>query len=332
MPLTTIILTTLNSEQFVARSIESCLLQTHRDLELLVVDGGSQDRTLEILAGYDDPRIRLIHQENNTGRLPGAINLGMANARGDFITWTQGDCWYEPHAIQTMYALLCDHPEVALVYADYWDVDLTGKRERYQTVPPPEDMFKGDAFRVCFLFRREVYDTLGPQNTRYFPVHEVPWRMRIVQNFSVQPLHIPLMYYTVHPNSLTGRIGGWELQRMTAANLFQEGYLDRRTYRRRQAEIDINQAYAEFVLQGNYCMFWRHVIAGAYRDMHWLRDRGLWKLMIISLFPNRDRLQRKLHAVWKAKDLMAQQSLVDRAHQSLEVSSPVHCAPEDSGS
>lgn len=298
--LVTIVLTTLNSERFVVRSIDSCLGQTYRNLELLVVDGGSQDRTLGILSGYDDPRIRVIHQRENAGKLPGALNLGMSNAQGDFITWTQDDSWYEPNAVETMIGYLGAHPEVALVYADYWFVNEAGKRIHRQVAPPPEQISTGgDVVGQCFLFRREVYEAIGPQDPQHFPVHEIPWRVRIAARFRIQPLNQPLLYYTVHSNSLTGKIGAWQLQYLSAEALFQEGHWDERTYRRRLARIHIDQAYDEFILQGNYPAFWRHVCSGIRGDRTWIGNRGLWKLVGISLLPIRKRYRVNLLAQWK---------------------------------
>ena len=113
MSLVSIITTTLNSEKFLSCSIESCLNQTHQDLELIIVDGGSNDRTLEIISGFDDDRIRLIHQDGNLGKLPGAINLGLKNAFGEYITWMQDDAWYENDAIETMASFLEGNPEIS---------------------------------------------------------------------------------------------------------------------------------------------------------------------------------------------------------------------------
>lgn len=59
--LVTIILTTLNSERFVACSIESCLNQTYRNLELLVVGGGPWDRMIKNVSRHDDPHLRMMH-------------------------------------------------------------------------------------------------------------------------------------------------------------------------------------------------------------------------------------------------------------------------------
>lgn len=315
MALVTVILTTLNSERFVVRSIESCLNQTHQNLELLIVDGGSQDRTLEILGSYNDTRIRIIHQEDNTGKLPGALNLGMAHARGEFITWAQDDSWYELNAIETMLEYLNSHPDVGLVYCDYWDVDEAGNPLRYQKVHPPEDILVDDVIRQCFLFRREVYDTIGPQDTKYHPVHEVPWRIRVANAFKIQPLHVPLMYYGLHPGSLTGRIGGWQLQRMMADALLQEGHLDNAAYNLRIAQFDIDQAYDEYILQGNYRAFWRYALSGIWRNWRNLGNRGLWKLMLMSLSPVRDKYRNALFSNWLEADNIHQQNLVEQYAQ-----------------
>jgi glycosyltransferase involved in cell wall biosynthesis len=315
--LVTIILTTLNSERYLARSLESCLRQTYREIEVLVVDGGSQDRTLEILGGYSDSRIRRVRQIDVSGRLPGALNLGMAEAQGDYLTWTQDDCWYEPQAIQTLVEYLNAHPEVGLVYADYWEVDESGARTRYQSVNPPlpEIMLVDDVVRQCFLFRREVYETVGPQEVKYFPVHEVPWRLRAARRFKLQPLHRPLMYYTQHDHSLTGQIGSWQLQRICAAVLHQEGYLTAGDLRRRLAQIDVDQAYEYYVLRGDFGAFWRTLLPGLWRDPRRLLDRGLLKLMLRSALPGRSRFRAGLLRTWQAEDGRRQQAAIAQSEQ-----------------
>ena len=312
METVTIILTTLNSERFVARSIESCLKQTYANIELLVVDGGSTDRTLEIVAGFDDERIRTIHQQDNAGKLPGALNLGMANARGEFITWTQDDSWYAPDAIEAMMGYLRSHPEVALVYSDYWDVDEAGNPIRYQAVNPPtrEFMLIDDVVRQCFLFRRSVYEAIGPQDTRYFPVHEVPWRLKVAERFQMARVQRPLMYYTLHEASLTGQIGGWQLQRLMAAALRDEAYLDASRYNQRLAEIALGDAFDAFVIQGNFARFRRLWFEAVRRNPQHLRNLGALKMLVVSYLPSRDRRWRNIHEEWRLQVARSQEALI----------------------
>ncbi|MGH2536730.1 MAG: glycosyltransferase family 2 protein [Candidatus Promineifilaceae bacterium] len=285
MELVSIILTTLNSERYLERSIRSCLDQSHGRLELLVVDGGSSDGTLEIVHSQRDGRVRLIQQPANEGKLPGAINLGLAAARGDFITWSQDDSWFEPDAIESMLGFLRERPEVALVYTDYWEVDAAGRPLRLRRVNPPEHILVDDVIRQCFLMRRGVYEAVGPQETAYFPVHEVPWRIQVAKQFTICPWRRPLLHYTVHPDSLTGRIGNLALRRMTARLLHQLSYFDARGYRRRLAEIDVLEAYEALEGAGGRGRFVKYALRGLIQDPGFLRNRGLLKLLAASLLP-----------------------------------------------
>lgn len=310
-PLVTIILTTLNSARYVERSVQSCLAQTYTNLELIIVDGGSTDGTLAVLAAYRDPRIRIIHQQGNQGKLPGALNLGMANANGCYITWTQDDSWYEPDAIHVMVEQLENCHDVGLVYTDFWCVDEEGKPFKYQAVNPPEPEFflVEDVVGQCFLFRREVYEKVGPQDVQYFPVHEVPWRLKITYHFNLLALHRPLLYYTLHDESLTGRIGGWELQRIALHALQAEHYVDQRFLRRQLAQIDIDQAFDAFVVHGDFGAFRRLAFRGIRSDMRHLRNWGCLKLFLISLLPIREACQRRMQTAWEEQ----QQSNLFRA-------------------
>ncbi len=85
-----------NGERFLAEAVESILAQTFTDFELLAVDGGSTDRTLEILASYHDPRIRILHAP--PGIVP-ALNFGIAQARGNWIARHDADDISLPHRL-----------------------------------------------------------------------------------------------------------------------------------------------------------------------------------------------------------------------------------------
>ncbi len=301
--LVTIILTTLNSDTFLARSIESCLNQTYSNLELLVVDGGSTDHTLEIVRSYTDSRIRLIHQEGNHGKLPGALNLGMAESLGEFITWTQDDCWYEPNAVATLVEYLKAHQKISLVYSDYWVMDDKQNPLKYERVNSPDFILVDDVIRMSFLFRREVYELIGPQEIEFFPIHEIPWRLKIVEHFDIAPLHVPLMYYTLHERSLTGRIGNWQLRRDAVSYLWEHNYIDRTAYRTTLAQIDMDRAYDEFILSGHFAEFWQYALSAIGRDWRFGLSRGLWRMMLASALPSRDRYRRRLLANRRIDDL-----------------------------
>lgn len=96
--LVSIVMAAYNSERYVADAIASVVAQTFQDWELLVVDDGSTDRTLAIASDFakDEPRIRVIHLDNNRG-VANARNVGIAAARGRYLAFLDSDdLWLPP--------------------------------------------------------------------------------------------------------------------------------------------------------------------------------------------------------------------------------------------
>ena len=97
-----VILPVFNEEMYIKRAIESVLDQSLADFELIVVNDGSTDDTLDIIKGFDDERIIVIDQSN---RGPGASrNSALYAASGDYIMFLDGDDWYCPDALETAYS------------------------------------------------------------------------------------------------------------------------------------------------------------------------------------------------------------------------------------
>jgi succinoglycan biosynthesis protein ExoO len=103
MPQVSIILAVLNGEQTIRKAIESAQSQTIRDIEIVVVDDGSVDRTGDIVASLaaSDPRVRLLRLPKNIG-VGGARNAALAVAAGEWITILDADDWYEPPRIEVL--------------------------------------------------------------------------------------------------------------------------------------------------------------------------------------------------------------------------------------
>lgn len=99
-----VILAAYNAEKFVATAVKSVLAQTHRNIELVVVDDGSTDGTAGVVESFADSRIRLIRQ-NNTGQ-SAALNNGAAKSTGDFVKFIDADDWLNPAHIESQLSVL----------------------------------------------------------------------------------------------------------------------------------------------------------------------------------------------------------------------------------
>jgi len=97
MPLVSVVIPAHNSSRLISRAIDSVLSQTWTSVEVIVVDDGSTDDTLEVLGGYG-PRICVLQKEN--GGPSSARNLGIANARGEFIAFLDSDDYWLPEKLE----------------------------------------------------------------------------------------------------------------------------------------------------------------------------------------------------------------------------------------
>lgn len=121
-----IIIPCYNQARFLPKAIESCLAQTHADVEIIVIDDGSPDDTSAVAACYASAHanVRCIRQKN-TG-LPGARNRGLSEATGEHICFLDSDDWFEPEKIARQSALLDANPSVGWTYCDITSVDEHG--------------------------------------------------------------------------------------------------------------------------------------------------------------------------------------------------------------
>jgi len=92
-PLISVVIPSYNHGRLIGRALASVLAQTYASIEVLVVDNHSSDNTAEVLAGFQDPRIRLLSIRNN-GVIAASRNMGVCAARGEWIAFLDSDDWW----------------------------------------------------------------------------------------------------------------------------------------------------------------------------------------------------------------------------------------------
>ncbi len=110
-PLVTVLMPIHDGEAFVAGAIESILGQTFRDFEFLIIDDESTDKSIEIIASYDDPRIRLVRNEERL-RLIRTLNRGLELARGKYVARMDADDVSLPERLERQVAFMEANPAV----------------------------------------------------------------------------------------------------------------------------------------------------------------------------------------------------------------------------
>lgn len=112
-PKVTVLMPVYNGEKYLAEAITSILTQTYVNFELLIINDGSRDRSVEIIHSYEDPRIRLIHNEQNLG-LVTTLNKGMDLAQGEYIARMDQDDISMPNRLAKQLFYLEQYPDVGM--------------------------------------------------------------------------------------------------------------------------------------------------------------------------------------------------------------------------
>jgi len=217
-PEISIILPTHNGARYLAGSIQSCLEQTFGDFELVVVDDASSDSTPRILEGFAaEPRVRILRSEQNL-KLPGALNMGFAQARGRLLTWTSDDNLYEPGALEALRRVLVERPGIDLVYADYSVIDLEGRVLRQHRCSDPDYMVERNCVGACFMYRRSVMERVGPYETETFLAEDYDFFLRtFLAGLRMHHLAEVLYRYRVHGASLGSTFGAGQVDEVAEA-------------------------------------------------------------------------------------------------------------------
>ncbi len=184
-PLVSVIMIFLNEERFIEEAIASVLAQTYEHWELLLVDDGSTDKSPGIALKYVDrypEKVRYLEHENHRNRgMSATRNLGIRHAKGELITFLDGDDVYLPQKLERQVAILIEQPEAVMLYGQTMDwFSWTGKVEDSQrdliydlcvpihTILQPPTLFnfclqrKAPTPCTCSaIMRREVFEELG---------------------------------------------------------------------------------------------------------------------------------------------------------------------------
>lgn len=196
LPLVSVVVPCLNRAHFLVPTIESILQQDYPKIECIVVDGGSNDSTLEILNSYGN-KIKWISEPDN-GHAD-AINKGWKMSKGEILAWLNADdCYVVPDAVRNAADYLLNNPEVDVVYGDYSIIDEDGKIISRVLTPRQWDLVYAVKFchytipQPTSLIRRSILQKtnwLDPQ-FHYGKDHELWLRIGLVGKIQYAPIHV----------------------------------------------------------------------------------------------------------------------------------------------
>lgn len=202
-PLFSVITPSYNQAAFLESCILSVLSQDYRNIEYLIIDGGSSDGSLEIIKKYENQLTYWV-SERDQGQAD-AINKGFLKAKGEFICWVNSDDLIYPDFISSRLKQFQHHPDIDMIYGD---VDQG---------PDPDDPWLRKGKRTSFLsmlktlnvpipqqsaiWKRNVLEETGLLDSKWHVLLDMDYFIRIAKNHRI--LYIPgaLAFFRIHRNS-----------------------------------------------------------------------------------------------------------------------------------
>ena len=197
-------MTVYNSEKFVKQAIDSVLGQSYNDFEFIIVDDGSVDNSLNIIQEYDDPRIRILVNEKNSG-ICYSSNRGISEATGEYIARIDSDDICHKDRFRVQVDFLDSHREIFmcgtwrnLLYSDgkiiESNVSVTKNNEIGFMLLFGNPMIT----HSTVMFRREEYNRKGYSYERFVQAHDYKlWTQFIMDNKKIEIIPKILLDYRI---------------------------------------------------------------------------------------------------------------------------------------
>lgn len=241
-----VILPVYNGDDYVAIAIESVLMQTYTNFELIIIDDGSTDRTPEIVDYYAsaDKRIKVIHQENR--KLPRTLSRGFREARGEYFTWTSADNIMHPKFLEKFVDEMKRHPRTGMLFGNIALIDEKGNpKTDFEWYSEDEDHWDHVILPKCvlelntiannfvgaaFMYRSVAASVVEDYSAFKYGIEDYDYWMKINELFDLRHTTFDDIEYSyrMHSKSLTSK----DKELKITENRFKQMLLDdfRRNY------------------------------------------------------------------------------------------------------
>ncbi|MDJ0736161.1 MAG: glycosyltransferase [Nostocaceae cyanobacterium] len=230
MPIVSVIIPVYNGEKTIQKTIETVLSQTMNDFELIVINSGSTDLTLNIISQIQDSRLQVFSYPQ--ANVAVNRNRGFNHSRSKFITFLDADDLWTADKLEAQYKALLENPEAGVVYSWTDCVDETGKFLRKCSYVKwagdvyPQlllDDFIGNGSNV--MIRREAFEFVGGFDESLTNAEDTDICLRLAAKYQFVNISKVQVFYRIYSNSKSSNILPLEKSNLA---VIQKAYTDKK--------------------------------------------------------------------------------------------------------
>lgn len=293
MPKVSVIMPCYNAEALIAEAIDSVLKQTYSNKEIIVINDGSTDNSMQILESFND-KIIVIDQQNKGPSQ--ARNAGLEIASGDYIAFLDSDDYWDEHFLQEM-VTKAENSGVKLVYCGWQHIGNYANKDPF--IPPDYEQMENKAELMIqstrwpihgVLTHRSVFDFTGFFDPQWTSCMDFAIWVRAATHFKIALVPRVLAYYRHHEGEQITKsyariaINHWRVQ-----NDFLKQYPE---FIQKISKKRIRFLTTGELLRRGYVAYWRRDLESARKIFRIVMQQGYgslkdWKYMLPAILPQR---------------------------------------------
>ena len=201
-----VIMPVYNGEKYLAEAIESILTQTFTDFELIIVNDGSTDSSLETIERYNDRRIKLINNSKNLG-ITKSLNIALKEAKGKYIARQDADDISLSTRLEEQLKYIETHPEVGVVGTNVYNIQEDGTISGSSCLDPKptlEKLLKDNRIiHGSIMMGKRVIEEVGYYDDAFRISQDYELWLRISKNYEIRNIKNPLYKLRAHKKRIT---------------------------------------------------------------------------------------------------------------------------------
>ena len=190
-PKVSIIIPTYNQAEYLKEAIESVLNQTYKNIEIIIVDDGSTDNTLEVVASFDNKIVYI--QQRNKGA-SSARNTGIKEASGEYVAFLDSDDMWIKNKLEKQIEFIKNDPEIGLLGTGCYEMINMGKMIYKKIFPAKNEILQKDLIKYnpfiqsSVIVEKDVFNDIDLYDEKFKESEDYDLWLRIAQKYKVANL------------------------------------------------------------------------------------------------------------------------------------------------
>lgn len=256
MCLISVIIPVYNAEKTISETIASVLCQTFSNFEIIVINDGSQDRSLEMIQKIKDERLKVFSYKNDGVCV--ARNRGIAHAKGDFIAFLDADDLWMPDKLELQLKALQQYPEAGVAYS--WTYFMYEEEAALTFHPCPQTLFAGNVYEKLLvsdfirsasnvLIRSQAMKSVGEFDYRFPGCADWDYWLRLSANWHFVVVPKYQILYRQTPGAMSSNVEKMKEAAMLAMEKAYQAVPSELQYLKNKTLVSFHQYCADLYLQ-----------------------------------------------------------------------------------